>query len=288
MTIRNSDNRFQHLCAALLSAGLLLAAMTAPAAAAAISPGIAVPLLPEDAAGGDAAVQTGLRSLPREDTDEYSEPDETSITEPPFPPETPVPPSGAADVPADITLQWSAEETGQYPVRYMISLGRGSLPEEPVARDLEETEYDPQNLTPGVTYAWQVTATDGDMYAIPGEVWTFTVRGGDSPGPDAIIEPPQQPDAPFPANGATGVPVDTELAWHGGNFGQYPLLYTVTIGKAPTPGEEVVTEAPPAAYRPETLEPGTTYSWQVTATDGDMYYISGEVWTFTTAASDRA
>lgn len=281
MTTENHNNQFQHLFAALLSAGLLLAAMTTPIAA---SSGIAVPLLPEEADGGDVSLPAGSRSLPRDD----SEPDETSIIEPPFPPASPVPPSGAADVPPDITLRWSAEETGQYPVRYMVSLGRSSLPAEPVARDLDETEYDPQNLTPGATYAWQVTATDGDMYYMPGEVWTFTVRGGDSPGPDAIIEPPQQPDAPFPANGATGVPVDTELAWHGGNFDQYPLLYTVAIGKASTPGEEVVTEAPPAAYRPETLEPGTTYSWQVTATDGDMYYISGEVWTFTTAASDRA
>ncbi len=108
---------------------------------------------------------------------------------------------------------------------------------------------------------------------VPGEVWTFTVRGGDgedSPGPDAIIDPPKQPDAPFPENGATDVPVDTPLTWHGENFGQYPLLYTVVIGKNTPPDEQALTEAPSASLRPETLEAGTTYYWQVTATDGDM------------------
>ncbi len=168
-TTRNDTNQQRPLFAVLLCAGLLLIAMTIPVAA---SSGIAVSLLPEDAAGGDAAVKASLpadsQNLLPENTGEDSEPDETSIIEPPFPPEMPVPPSGATDVSADTVLRWSAEDSGQYPVRYAISLGSAGLPADPVAQDLEEPEYDPQNLTPGVTYAWQVTATDGDMYLCSG------------------------------------------------------------------------------------------------------------------------
>ncbi|MDN7024418.1 fibronectin type III domain-containing protein [Methanoculleus sp. FWC-SCC1] len=252
---------------ALLSAGILILGMTVPALAQAPT-AITVPLLPEE-------------------QNDLSEPDASSIVEPPFPPTSPAPPSGAAVAPGDTTLRWAARDAGQYPLRYDVGIAADAPPQEATAQNLTEPAYDPGDLEAG-TYYWQVYTTDGDMYYIPGDVWNFTVQengsgiSGDSPGPGSIIEPPFPPGSPAPADGAVGVPPDATLTWSSSNSGQYPLLYDIYLGTSPDSLTPVLNGTSETAYQPEALQPGTTYSWQVVATDGDMYYVSGPVWQFTT------
>jgi hypothetical protein len=258
---------YRRIFIALLTAGILIVGLTATVSAAS-PPAIVVPLLAEE-------------------QNDLSEPDATSIYDPPFPPESPTPSSGATVAPGDTELRWTARDTGQYPLRYDVGINASAPPEEAVAQNLTEPEYDAGDLESG-TYYWQVYTTDGDMYYIPGDVWNFTVlengtaASGDSPGPGSIIEPPFPPGSPEPADGAAGVATDATLAWSSSNSGQYPLLYDIYIGTSPDSLAPVLNGTSEAEYQPQALQPNTTYYWQVFATDGDMYYVSGGVWQFTT------
>jgi hypothetical protein len=90
---------------------------------------------------------------------------------------------------------------------------------------------------------------------------------------------PVQARAPQPANGATGVSVDTDLSWRPGREAGSHAVYVGTdpnaLGAATT-----VTDH---SYNPGPLTFGTTYCWkvnEVNAVNGVTY--PGELWNFTT------
>ncbi len=102
-------------------------------------------------------------------------------------------------------------------------------------------------------------------------------------------EPPYPPTEPSPVNGATGVELDSDLSWTGGDpdpadtvtyhvfFGQetfFQLVGTVT--------EEYFNLGlinPPVEYN-------TEYKWQIRAFDNNDAEMSGPVWEFTTLVSN--
>jgi hypothetical protein len=88
---------------------------------------------------------------------------------------------------------------------------------------------------------------------------------------------------PYPADGATDVPIDVVLSWSPGHGA---LMYDVYFGTSSPPpwiGKLVET-----SYDPGTLEPGTTYFWRVNDFTA-MGTNPGPVWSFTTmSGSEKA
>lgn len=101
--------------------------------------------------------------------------------------------------------------------------------------------------------------------------------------------PPTIPSSPSPESGATGVSRTTNLSWTGGDpDAGDAVTYVVKFGAANPPTATVCTGLTTAPCDPSPsgdLTAGTTYYWQVVATDSYSASTTGPVWSFTTAAA---
>lgn len=88
--------------------------------------------------------------------------------------------------------------------------------------------------------------------------------------------PSLPPYDPFPADGATGVPLDVELTW----VGSAPWFYYVDFGTDCGSLTEYDVSGPP--FSPGPLEPATTYYWYASWTDGLECGAASPVFSFTT------
>jgi len=92
---------------------------------------------------------------------------------------------------------------------------------------------------------------------------------------------------PSPANGATGLPLDTTLSWSAGEYAVAHDVYMgtsfddVNDGTTPTSAGQSAT-----TYDPGMLEYGQTYYWRIDEVNGapDNTVFKGEVWSFSTEA----
>ncbi|MGC9336442.1 MAG: C1 family peptidase [Anaerolineae bacterium] len=103
--------------------------------------------------------------------------------------------------------------------------------------------------------------------------------------------PPNVPNNPSPATGATGVSTTAQLSWTGGDPDLADTVtYDVYFGTSSPPPLEVSVGPYPAtqttlAYDPGSLEYNTHYFWSIVATDAYGASSEGETWYFTTADS---
>jgi C1A family cysteine protease len=98
----------------------------------------------------------------------------------------------------------------------------------------------------------------------------------------AINNPPNSPSSPSPSNHATGVSIDADLSWIGGDpDAGDTVTYDVYFGTSSTP-PLVSNDQSGTAYDPGTLANNTTYYWQIVATDNHAGLTTGPVWDFTT------
>jgi len=101
--------------------------------------------------------------------------------------------------------------------------------------------------------------------------------------------PPNTPSNPNPANGATGVDLNKDLSWTGGDPDPThdTVTYDVYFGTSSppplvSPGHSTTT------YDPGTMSAGTTYYWQIIAKDNHGASTTGPIWHFTTAGGNQA
>ncbi len=92
---------------------------------------------------------------------------------------------------------------------------------------------------------------------------------------------PVQAFEPQPADGATGVSVETDLAWHPGREAASNTVFIGDDSDAVADGSVSGKTTENDAYTPASLEFATTYFWKVDAA-GDTGVYAGDVWTFTT------
>jgi hypothetical protein len=97
--------------------------------------------------------------------------------------------------------------------------------------------------------------------------------------------PPYEPNSPNPAQGATNIPVSSDLSWTGGdpNPGD-SVLYDVYFGATTSP-PKVSSNQSASTYDPGILEYLTTYHWKIVAWDNSGETTTGSVWAFTTKAN---
>ena len=127
----------------------------------------------------------------------------------------------------------------------------------------------PDGLVPGTTYFWRVDEVGEDDTVWKGKVWSFSM-------------PETGAWKPLPADGASLVGPDDDLAWmpglkaimYGVYFGDDPN----TVADATTP-LALITET---TFEPGPMEPGKTYYWRIDQFNGTIWTTSGP-WTFTVA-----
>jgi len=98
--------------------------------------------------------------------------------------------------------------------------------------------------------------------------------------------PPNTPSNPSPADGATGVSVNTDLSWTGGDpDAGDTVTYDVYLeADDSTPEDLVCDDVSTATCDPGTLDSNTHYYWYVVATDNHGASTAGGTWDFTTVS----
>jgi len=96
--------------------------------------------------------------------------------------------------------------------------------------------------------------------------------------------PPNMPSNPSPANHATGLSIDADLSWSGGDpdVGD-TVTYDVYFGTGPSLSR-VSHDQSACTYDPGTLNSNTKYYWKIIARDNHGAPTVGPLWDFTTEA----
>ncbi|GAI11500.1 unnamed protein product, partial [marine sediment metagenome] len=97
--------------------------------------------------------------------------------------------------------------------------------------------------------------------------------------------PPNTPSNPSPADEATGVSVNADLSWTGGDPDAgdtvtYDLYFDTTGATTLVCNDQAGT-----TYDPGTLNNSTKYYWKIVATDSHAASTTGPVWEFTTGGA---
>ena len=193
---------------------------------------------------------------------------------PPSAPSNPSPSDGALDVDLDANLSWTCSDPDGDSLTYDVYFGTSSPPTQ-VAWNQSTTTFDPGTLDFYTTYYWKIVAWDNHDDSTAGPIWDFTTE---------VNNPPYQPNNPSPSDDATGIDVNVDLYWDGGDPDGDPVTYDVYFGTA-SPPPKVVWNQSDTTYDPGTLDYETTYHWQIVAWDNHGASTAGPIWDFTTALS---
>jgi hypothetical protein len=95
-------------------------------------------------------------------------------------------------------------------------------------------------------------------------------------------QPPYVPSSPVPSNGATGISINTDLSWTGGDPDTGDTVtYDVYFGTT-TPPSKVIGNQTGTTYNLPTLAYNTHYYWKIVSWDNHGASTPGPIWSFTT------
>jgi len=163
-------------------------------------------------------------------------------------PSSPSPAPGATGQPSPLTLDW-ADSTGA--ASYDVYFGESATP--PLQGLRASSDVEVTHLAPGTTYHWRVEARAGCDTSLTSSspTWAFTT----SSCLDLAT-----PTLTSPAHQAIGEPRQVTLTWDAvTGAGDYEVYF----GTSNPPTFLLTTTAETSA--PATVQPGTTYFWQVKA-----------------------
>jgi hypothetical protein len=194
--------------------------------------------------------------------------------QPPYPPSNPTPISGATGISIYTDLSWTCSDPDGDPLTYDVYFGVSSSPPL-VASNISATTFDPGTLTYNTLYYWKIIAWDTHGASTAGSLWHFTT--GIQPD-----QPPFVPSAPSPTNGSTGVSINADLSWQGGDpDAGDTVTYDVYFGTSSSPSI-VSHNQSSLSYDPGTLAYSTYYYWKIVAWDNHGLSTEGPLWHFTT------
>ncbi len=93
--------------------------------------------------------------------------------------------------------------------------------------------------------------------------------------------PPYEPSDPYPSNESTGVDINVDLSWTGGDPDLDPVTYDVYFGNV-SPPPKVVNNQSLTTYDPGKLDINITYYWKIISWDSYNISTPGPIWHFTT------
>jgi hypothetical protein len=194
------------------------------------------------------------------------------LNEPPYVPSSPNPANDSTDVSVTTDLSWTGGDPNGDPVTYDVYFGTTNPPSKIVSNQ-SGTSYDTGTMNYGTTYYWKIVSWDDHSNSATGPLWQFTTHN----------DPPNTPGSPNPANGATGISIDADLSWTGGdpNPGD-TVTYDVYFGTITPPTSKVSANQSGLSYDPGTMNYNIHYYWKIVAWDNHGASTSGIIWDFTT------
>jgi hypothetical protein len=194
------------------------------------------------------------------------------LNEPPNPPSSPNPANGSTDVSITTDLSWTGGDPNGDPVTYDVYFGTTNPPSKVVSNQ-SGTSYDTGTMNYGTTYYWKIFAWDNHGASAAGPLWHFTTHN----------DPPNIPSSPNPTNGATGVSVNADLSWIGGDVNPGDTItYDVYFGTITPPTNKVSANQSGVSYDPGTMNYNVHYYWKIVAWDNHGASTVGQIWDFTT------
>uniref|UniRef100_A0A7C5Y796 Fibronectin type-III domain-containing protein n=1 Tax=Fervidobacterium nodosum TaxID=2424 RepID=A0A7C5Y796_9BACT len=160
----------------------------------------------------------------------------------PATPFNPEPPDGAVDQFNNLVLRWESSKADRYDLYIGFTPDKLDI----YKTDIVESAVELYDLLFGVTYYWKVVAKNRFGNS-EGPVWKFTTG-----------QIPEKPEAIYPKDGDTEVPLNISLKWKSERAEEFDL-YFGTILLDPL-GTTTSTE-----YTLPTLHYGTWYNWKVVA-----------------------
>jgi hypothetical protein len=159
-------------------------------------------------------------------------------------------------------------------VTYDVYFGIASSPTKVVSNQ-SDTSFDPGTLNYNAKYYWRIVAWDNHGLSTTGPVWDFTT--GDVPN-----DPPNIPSNPNPVNHSTGIDLNADLSWTGGDpDAGDTVTYDIYLGTTSDPTLHKYNHDS-TSYDPETMSSNTTYYWKIVSKDNHGLSTTGPVWDFTT------
>jgi len=196
---------------------------------------------------------------------------------PPNTPSNPNPSNHTTNVDINSDISWTGDDPNiDDTVTYDIYLGKSSDPSL-VKSGHTTTSYDPGPMSSNTKYYWKIVAKDNHGATTNGPVWDFTTI--------YINQPPNTPSNPYPADDATGVDINADLSWTGGDpDSNDTVTYDVYFGTDSNP-PQVSTGQLSTSYDPGIMNYQTKYYWKIVAIDNHGLNTIGDIWCFTIPSS---
>ncbi|MCX6132225.1 MAG: DUF5050 domain-containing protein [Ignavibacteriales bacterium] len=193
----------------------------------------------------------------------------TTIPSIPPPPTTPSPVDLAPNQSTSPTLSWGGS-TGATSYRLQVSTTASFSTFIIDQNGLTTNSYSASGLSMGTTYYWRVSATNVAGTSSYSSVWTFSTG--------VIVSPPT---TPTPADLSTGVSITPTLSW---NASSGATSYHIQVSTSASFANLLFDQSGIAgtSFNASGLVNGTTYYWQVNATNSMGTSSWSKVWTFTT------
>lgn len=173
----------------------------------------------------------------------------------------PTPSNGATGVSLTADLRWTA---GVGALSHNVYFGTSLV----YRGNSGATTFDVGTLAYGTTYYWRIDEVYSGQ-TVTGDTWSFTTLSA----PKA--------SSPSPSNAATNVSVSADLSWTGGTGA---TSYTVYFGSTSLANMGTTTTT---TFDTGTMANSTKYYWRID-TNYAGQTVTGDTWSFTTAAAAKA